>query len=132
VVPIEEVAVFAKTIWGEARGEPIEGMLGVAWTIKNRADRPRWPNTLIDVCLQPAQFSIWNPKDPNFKKVIAAPLASPAFYRAVFVALGVVLGYLNDPTNGADHYHTKEIDPSWNDNMTVVAEIGNHIFYRDD
>ena len=127
---LEDLLVYAKTVWGEARGETISGMLGVAWTIKRRTERAQWPDNIIDVCLQPWQFSVWNRSDPNFNKVIGAPLTSKSFQRAIFVVLGVTLGYLADPTNGADHYHHKDIEPPWAKEMTKTAEIGSHIFYN--
>ena len=30
--------VLARTLWGEARGEGLAGMVAVAWTIRNRVD----------------------------------------------------------------------------------------------
>ena len=32
---------LARTIFGEARGESLQGQVGVAWVIRNRADSPR-------------------------------------------------------------------------------------------
>lgn len=32
--------------------------------------------------------------------------------------------------SGADHYHTMQVNPTWNRKMPVVAKIGNHIFYN--
>ena len=39
---LTDTEVFAKTLWGEARGEGIIGMLAVACVIKNRINRPGW------------------------------------------------------------------------------------------
>ena len=130
MIAAEELLIYAKTVWGEARGETISGMVGVAWTIKNRMARSPWPNTVMAVCLQPLQFSAWNPNDPNFKKVLTVPLFSEPFQRAMFVVLGVTLSILPDPTKGADHYHHKSISPRWSLEMTKTVDIGNHVFYN--
>ena len=126
----EELLVFAKTVWGEARGEDLQGAIGVAYTIKHRTERDRWPNNYVDVCLQPWQFSVWNPNDPNLKKMIGLPLKSKGFQRAVFVVLGVTLGLLPDPTKGSDHYHHKSLSPYWAAHMTETVELGSHVFYN--
>ena len=53
-----EILVIALTLLGEARGEGIEGMAGVASVIQTRAiERKQTPT---QVCLAPKQFSFWN------------------------------------------------------------------------
>lgn len=57
--------IFAKTVYGEARGEPEEGQIWVAWVIKNRAraNKSYWGGSKIgDVCRKRLQFSSWNGK----------------------------------------------------------------------
>jgi spore germination cell wall hydrolase CwlJ-like protein len=126
----KDIFVYASTIWGEARGETLEGMAGVAHVIQNRKRRNAWPDTVLEVCLQPKQFSVWNTGDPNFKKVITRDLDDPSFWMAMYVALGVILGQIEDPTEGADHYHNKNIKPSWADAYSPTVTIKNHIFYN--
>lgn len=59
-----DVVTLARTLWGEARGEPIEGQVAVAWVIRNRADGARFAGQLLGregavahVCLTLWQFS---------------------------------------------------------------------------
>ena len=43
------------------------------------------------------------------------------------------MGNLPDETKGADHYHTLQVDPKWNDNaalMVPLVTLGQHRFYR--
>ena len=35
-------------------------------------------------------------------------------------------------TNGATFYHTKAVEPYWADEFHQTAEIGAHLFYRED
>lgn len=61
---------FAKTIWAEARGEPLEGQIAVANVILNRARQGGWwGDDVVKVCRKPKQFSCWNNGDPNRAKM---------------------------------------------------------------
>ena len=130
MISINEVEVLAKTIWGEARGEDLAGMIAVGWTVKNRTLRRPWPDTYLKVCLQPWQFSVWNKTDANYPRLILGPADSNEFQIAMFVALGVTLGLIPDPTHGSDHYHHKRLDPFWAEEMAKTIEIGDHVFYN--
>ncbi|HJN44307.1 MAG TPA: cell wall hydrolase [Vicinamibacterales bacterium] len=50
----------APTIWGEARGERIEGLISVGCVVRNRVRHPRrWSRDWRRVCHQRWQFSCW-------------------------------------------------------------------------
>jgi spore germination cell wall hydrolase CwlJ-like protein len=72
--------LFALAIWREARGESLQGKIGVAWCIRNRMtdQRKRWPATPGAVVLQPLQFSCFNAWDPNAVK-LPAKVDDPAW-----------------------------------------------------
>lgn len=138
----EDLTYLALTIWGEARGEGREGMRAVAHVIKNRRDSPndrRYGSTIRQVCTKPWQFSCWNANDPNSKKLDPAKMealnpATPdgnSWRVAKQIAYSVLAGVLPDITNGATYYHTKAVDPSWDDDMKLVATVGRHLFYVD-
>ena len=123
--------IFAKTIWGESRGESIEGQIAVAHVIVNRAARGGWwGSTIPGVCVKPKQFSCWNEGDPNRAKMGDIDLDDHAFARAVSIAAGVLSGDLPDTTGGATHYHTAAIAPSWATGHEPSARVGNHVFYN--
>lgn len=128
----DDLDVLARTIFGEARGEHFEGQVAVAWVIKNRAARGhRFGTGIRGVCLAPKQFSCWNEDDPNREVIRAATFEDPAFLRAHGIAALVLRGDLEDPTHGADHYHTTTIWPKWAESMAVRAVIGNHKFLKE-
>ena len=55
-----DLEALTLTLYGEARGEPIEGLIGVAMVIRNRVrDKYRGAVNYEEVCLAPAQFSCW-------------------------------------------------------------------------
>lgn len=126
----EEIDVVARTIWGEARGEGIQGMRAVANVIKNRVNARSWYGaTFEDVCKKPLQFSCWNTSDPNYNKLLAVNTTDPQFVQALTIARETVDGTLLDNTGGATNYHAKTVYPSWAASLTKTAVIGNHIFY---
>lgn len=51
-----EVDALAKTLYGECRGCSEIQQRAVAWTIFNRVDDERFPDTVIEVITQPSQF----------------------------------------------------------------------------
>ena len=131
-----EIDVMARTLWGEARGEGTAGMQAVAAVILNRVEIAEaragywWGNNIIQVCQKPYQFSCWNRADPNFRKLQAVEDSDLYFASALRIARRAVAGVLDDPTDGATHYHAAGITPYWAKGEKPAAVIGNHIFYR--
>ena len=131
-----EIETFARTMWGEARGEGSIGMQAVACVILNRVRVSEeqhgfwWGDNIIQVCQKPYQFSCWNKSDPNFKQLLKLSKDDPYFATALRIARRALHSRIDDITNGADHYHAAEISPYWARNEKPVAVIGNHIFYR--
>lgn len=129
------VDVLARTLWGEARGEPLRGIEAVAAVVVNRVALARrrggywWGNSIAAVCRKPFQFSCWNPKDPNRAKLEAITAADPVFATCQRVARRAVAGTLGDPTGGATHYHVCGQHPAWASGHAPCAEIGHHLFY---
>lgn len=127
----EDLDVFARTIYGEARGERHAGRASVAHVVVNRVKLQGWyGRTLAGVCLKPRQFSCWNGGDSNRRAVEAAHLEDTVFLECVGVAARVLAGAERDPTSGATHYHVRGIMPAWARDRQPCAAIGNHIFYR--
>jgi hypothetical protein len=128
-----EILTLARTLYGEARGEPKEGIEAVANVILNRVRSERYPKTVAKVCLQRLQFSCWNDRDPNRRKIAnLMPGDNPIFDLILAIATRAVLGGLPLLVAGALHYHAKNVNPSWVRNSpgaTLVARIGNHLFW---
>ena len=125
--------VLARTLWGEARGQGIDGMHAVASVIQNRANHPCWwGHDLRSVCLAPEQFSCWNGNDPQHKLMRATTIMDRAYPTAESLAALAVAGQLQDITDGADHYCTKAVvdKTAWARNRTPVFTYGTHLFYR--
>ena len=129
---IPDLQILASTIYGEARGEDSSGKYAVACVIYNRWEKKKYTKTIYDICLAPKQFSCWNKDDPNYKLLTEPnrPL-DKAYIDSLEEAIFVLReGKHNDITNGATHYHTKNIMPYWAKGKQPCATIGNHLFYN--
>lgn len=122
--------LLARTLWGEARGEGIPGMIAVANVIQNRVADSRWGNNTRAVILQPFQFSTWNKNDPNRMRAGYITERDSVFRTALDIARRAVNDELPDTTNGANHFHSRAVNPRWANQQRIVARIGRHIFYR--
>jgi len=123
-----DIDIGARTVWGEARGEPYEGKLAVAHVILNRwRARHRGETTVFGVCSEPKQFSCWNESDPNRPKMIAIGAAEPSYRECLRAFLEAIDG--PDPTGGALHYHTIGVRPRWSRGKRPSAVIGAHKFF---
>lgn len=131
-----EIDVLARTIFGEARGEPHEGLEAVASVVLNRAriseikGRYWWGNGIIGVCQKPYQFSCWNRSDPSYQRLINVTEENIHFATCLRIARRAVFGLLKDNTKGATHYHADYVDPYWAKGESPVKVIGAHIFYK--
>jgi len=127
----DDICVVALTIFAEARGESAEGRLAVASVIWNRAHGHR--DMLAEVCLMNKQFSCWNGKaGENLLNLDESKLGkkeAAIFQECLKIAQGMMGGKFV-PQVTATHYHSKDVKPKWARQMTKVAVIGRHIFYR--
>ena len=127
---LEDVLIGARTIYGEARGEPYEGMKAVAHVLINRwrfkqGDRD---HSIAAAALRWLQFSAWNENDPNRERLQAANLGDPKFRLALRAMLEAVDE--KDLTLGARHYHATTISPKWSAGHIPCVVIGNHAFFN--
>ena len=106
----DDLWTFAKTIWAEARGEPLDGQIAVANVILNRARQGGWwGDDVAGVCCKPKQFSCWNDGDPNRAKLDGLELQDMAFARAVSVSAAAWAGDMADTPPGALRTTTRRL-----------------------
>jgi len=131
-----EIDVLARTIFGEARGEPLEGMEAVASVVLNRVkiaqkkERYWWGNNIIGVCQKPYQFSCWNKNDPSYKRLTTVTKDNTTFETCLKISASAVDGQLWDCTGGATHYHADYVSPYWSVGEKPTKKISRHIFYK--
>ena len=131
-------AILALTLWGEARGEGLAGMVAVAWAIRNRVedgkDRSWWGEGYAGVCQKRYQFSCWNLNDPNYPYLSSAKKIPPAeFAKCQLAARQVIEGAKPDPTGGATHYYSTSMPkpPKWVAGASQTLRLGRHIFFKE-
>jgi N-acetylmuramoyl-L-alanine amidase len=130
----------ALTLWGEARNEPVEGIVAVANVIRHR--QVKTGRSWKTVVHQRLQFSCWWPQGgaANYERVISLArkivtgqgLTQVAWHECDWIAEGILQGRFRDNVQGARHYLTtallKADPPAWAKSGRVVAEIGRHTF----
>ena len=133
---LDKLDLLQCLIWGEARGETLEGKIGVACVVMNRVKEKPWRgDDWSGVMLRPRQFSCFNLSDPNLLKIVTGYQADrwgDAIWRMCrWIAHGVIYNWVPDNTNGANHYCNADSDlPYWAEGKTPIKIIGNHNFYR--
>jgi N-acetylmuramoyl-L-alanine amidase len=140
-----DLEIFARTLWGEARGEGYEGLWAVASVVINRVklaitylsrtklSHPLYGDgTFASACQVPYQFSCWNAHDPNFPKLKAVTLADHTFGVCFSLASHAISGNLRDIVNGATHYYDSRmpLPPQWAEGKQPCAVIGHHLFFK--
>ena len=112
-----EVALLAKVISAEARGEPYAGQVAVGAVILNRVEHPSFPGTIAGVVYQPGAFSCMDDGQIN------QPVADSA-YRAAQEALNG-----SDPSGGAIYYFNPSTATNgWIWSRPLITVIGKHRF----
>lgn len=125
---LTDVELLARMIYGEARGEPYDGMVAVACVAMNRAAQPTWwGTTLREVLLHPSQFSCFL---PAYVSRLITP-SEPVWLDCIKIAHGVMTNQTGDPTFGATSYYADYIAaPGWASQMQETVKIGQHVFLR--
>jgi hypothetical protein len=123
---------LAEALYFEARGEPLRGQIAVAEVVLNRRDSGRYPDTVCGVVhqgtgqLDRCQFSYTC--DGEAESIADAE----AWAQVGRVARAMLDGAPRGLTDGAMFYHADYVDPYWADIFAETAQIGDHVFYRDD
>jgi N-acetylmuramoyl-L-alanine amidase len=111
------VALLAKVISAEARGEPYAGQVAIGAVILNRVEHPAFPNTIAGVIYQPGAFTCMT--DGQINKPV-----SDSAVRAAKEALGG-----SDPSGGAIYYFNPATATSkWIWSRPLIKIIGSHRF----
>ena len=127
----QEHRCLSEVLYFEARGESEEGQAGVAEVIFHRLASGRHGSTICAVVYEGAnqtfcQFTFACDGSLDRAKV------SDAWRAAQVLAARIMTGQVQAPPSldGATHYHTTAVRPTWAPQMQRLAQIGNHVFYR--
>lgn len=121
---------LAEALYFEARGESVKGQFAVAEVIMNRVDSPRFPGSVCGVINQGTgrKFACQFTYTCDGKKEV---ISEKRAYRRVSKIAKLMTGGADRPlTDGATHYHTRQVSPDWSRVFPRTATIGVHHFYR--
>ena len=146
---LSEQETLALTMWGEARREPLIGLIAVGRTVMNRLEKrqSRFGRSAKDICLKPWQYSCWIAEGgvSNFNAVMseARRLADgieptdPKLRSCLWLAGGLLAGLVEDVVYSATHYYAPKAMkpptkiPVWAHPPAVLTVvIANHRFYK--
>ena len=114
---------LAGAIYFESKGEPLAGQLAVANVIINRSKSGRFPSDICSVVKQRGQFSfVRGGEIPSIDEGRAA------YRTALAVAKIALAAAWESPAPKALFFNTPNRRPAGN--VTKIAMIGNHVFYR--
>jgi hypothetical protein len=119
------MACLGLNIYWEARDQNVAGQLAVAQVTMNRVNDPRYPDDVCEVVYDHKQFSwYWDGKSDT-------PKEKKAWEKAMMVASAALHGSGHAELQGVTHYHAVYSQPYWKNYMTMVAMIGDHVFYAE-
>lgn len=118
VIILNDLSIVSRTLYAEAGGEPIEGIIAVAGVIGNRSALDM--KTPRQTCLKRRAFSCWN------KGVIKKPKSTARYQFCIKLAKMLIDGKIR---NCFTHYYAyKSCRPSWDVDLKNKTIIGNHLF----
>lgn len=119
-----QMACLARNIYHESRGEPFLGQIAVGIVTIQRMKSSHYPDTICEVVYQPHAFSWTSKSDQKEDPKILYGKCLLAAYQAILIRV------VDPDWFDADHYHNLSVHPYWADAKTLVAQIGNHKFYK--
>lgn len=132
---IPEEQLLGLALFGEARGEQIEGQVAVGSVIRNRARLRK--KSYPGIILAPNQFSCFFQQENllvatyNTQGAVLVGIDKKVFQQCLHIARGILNELLIDNTKGSDHYcNWQLVRPFWTMKMTKTVTIGNHTFFR--
>lgn len=129
-----DLRCLAENIYFEARGEPLKGQYAVAEVTMNRLASPNFPDTVCDVVYDTRWDRLRRRLTAHFSWTaleIEDEPQGPAWDQAKEVAAAVYDKKFTPVVPGALYFHATYVDPYWRSSKRKIAQVGNHIFYRE-
>ena len=120
----QDIDCMSKTIYYEARNQPLEGQTAIGFVILNRVHSNKYPNDICSVVHQKNQFSwFWDNKSD-------VPKNKNAYLESIILSCGIMSGVVKNNVPNDLFYHADYVTPKWAENKKVDKAIGNHYFYE--
>jgi len=119
---LESMGCIARAVYWEARDQPFEGQLAVAFVVLNR-ERASGCTPCEVVDGQGGFSGVARHRDERAKEAHAWALAEE-------VALMAWEDADADPTGAATYFHRLDVRPAWAAGLIMTRRIGDHVFFR--
>lgn len=143
---LSDAQLLALTIYGEARGETVDGQIAVGTIVLERVEHGGWYGSNIhEVCLKKYQFSCFNEFDKGYGKILhiaenwdEAIATNFSLMGCHALAVGLLAGKIPRTQALADSHAKNYLNPTYaaptkekwlGKGMNIVATIGNHEFF---
>ena len=113
-----DLEALTRVVYCEARGEPDEGKLAVAYTVVNRSAKSG--QSVAYEATKKSQFCVWS---GTMSETAAAAKCQTYAQQAINRSV-------SDPSNGATFFYSGSTVPSWAQGKTPCAQIGGHKFFK--
>jgi len=125
------VTCLATAIGYEAGFEPLAGQQAVAEVVLNRVAHVGYPKTVCGVVFQGSERRTGCQFTFTCDGSLLRRRLTPALMVAMrAIAEDAIAGIAPRQVPGATHYHASYVHPYWAASLTRVAQLGQHIFYR--
>lgn len=131
----KEKDILARLMFGEARSNGDANRIAKAYTAiaRSKDKNKRWSNNLIEVVLEPFQYSCFNPNDTNYVKVW-----NPEKYDKISwkecqeIAEKILTKKVKNSAPGANHYHDRGPTnrPYWTKGAKLIKVSEGTEFYK--
>ena len=133
-----ETKCLADNIYFEGRNQSLKGQLAIGLATLNRVKSKHFPDSICEVVWQQnyskktgkevAQFS-WT-LDGKSDVIANKEVYDKIHLIAESLIAEGTLDNVDDFTEGATHYHADYVNPYWQKSMQMVAQIDDHLFYK--
>lgn len=130
---VDDVTCLALNVYHEARNKSSVNQLTVAMVTMERVYDKRFEDNVCDVVhdgyvpgRKDCHFSWYCDGKPD------TPYNHTAYKKSFAIAQVIYYNYdyMIHPMKGANHYHTDDVDPYWNEDMRYIGSLDNHLFWK--
>lgn len=134
----DEIKCLADNMYFEGRNQTTRGKIGIGLATINRVKSKHFKDSVCEVVWFKAVSKRTGKMTAHFSWTLdgkSDKIKNHKAYVEIYQIAEAMLaeGSLDnfyDFTEGATHYHADYITPYWATKMTMIAQIGDHIYYR--
>lgn len=132
---LDDLDCMALNLYHESRNEGSDVFIATTgFVTMQRVKRSAYPDSVCKVVYEQRLSNRTKKWVPMFSWTKDGKSDNPknhkSYNRCLRIARKILDGSIKDITKRATHYHNTSVDPYWVGSMNLIAQIGNHVFYR--